>query len=110
MTSLYQTYQTGITCKRACIIARACATEVSRIEKAGAVLVHCVCVEHGESNPCVTECLCSRSFLRVCVAIIATVSPYNVLYIGNQFVITSSYHPLVSVEFGKHLDVKYSSK
>ena len=43
-------------------------------------------------------------------ATFATVSPYNVLDIGNQFVLTSSYHPLVSVEFGKHLDVKYSSK
>jgi hypothetical protein len=29
----------------------------------------------------------------------ATVSPHNVFDIGNQFVITSSYHPLVSVEF-----------
>ncbi|CAI8055763.1 hypothetical protein GBAR_LOCUS30408 [Geodia barretti] len=29
----------------------------------------------------------------------ATVSPHNMFDIGNQFVITSSYHPLVSVEF-----------
>ena len=40
----------------------------------------------------------------------ATVSPHNVFDIGNQFVTTSSYHPLVSVEFGKHVDVKYLSK
>ena len=25
-----------------------------------------VCVEHGEPNPCVTVCACSRSFLSVC--------------------------------------------
>ena len=40
----------------------------------------------------------------------ATVSPFNVFDIGNQFVGTSSYHPLVSVEFGKHVDVECLSK